>query len=153
MFRIIVVFCLLFIIGSFFGLLVISNMGNKKKWLKAITFIIVVSAFASPFIFFTGTIIVCLDRLCTLWAGEHFLTSYTLSLQLPRVAQPIFLSYTLANRRLKHYLASYTLFTVYHSLQRGYRNSFCTLYTLLSSFANFLCGYNSSFYSLIPCLI
>ena len=29
MFRIIVVFCLLFILGSFFGLLVISSMKNK----------------------------------------------------------------------------------------------------------------------------
>lgn len=51
MFRIIVVFCLLFIIGSFFGLLVISSMKSKKKWLKAITFIIVASAFASIFTF------------------------------------------------------------------------------------------------------
>ena len=51
MFRIIVVFCLLFIIGSFFGLLVISIMKSKKKWLKAIAFIIAASAFASIFTF------------------------------------------------------------------------------------------------------
>ena len=97
-------------------------------------------AFASPFIFFTDTIIVCLDRLCTLWAGKLILTSYTLALQLPRVAQPIFLSYTLANRRLKQNLASYTLFTVYHGLQRGYRNSFFALYTLLSRSPTFCEG-------------
>ena len=51
MFRNIMVFCLMFIICSFFGLMIISNMNTKKKWLKALAFIITTSIMASLFSF------------------------------------------------------------------------------------------------------
>lgn len=47
MFRNIVVFCLMFLICSFFGIIIISNMNTKKKWLKALVFIITTSIIAS----------------------------------------------------------------------------------------------------------
>ena len=51
MFRNIMVFCLMFIICSFLGIMIISNMNTKKKWLKALIFIIFTSIIASLFSF------------------------------------------------------------------------------------------------------
>ena len=45
--RNIVVFCLMFLVCSFFGMIIISNMNTKKKWLKALVFIITTSIIAS----------------------------------------------------------------------------------------------------------
>lgn len=47
MFRNIVVFCLMFLTCSCFGIMIISNMNTKKKWLKVFVFIIFTSAIAS----------------------------------------------------------------------------------------------------------
>ena len=54
-----------------------------------------------------------------------------------RVFQAVFLSYTLANRRLVPYLASYTRFHVLHCLQRGYRQSVLHSHTLPYRFGIF----------------
>lgn len=51
MFRNIVVFCLMFLVCSFLGVMIISNMNTKKKWLKALVFIVSTSAIASLFSF------------------------------------------------------------------------------------------------------
>lgn len=47
MFRNIMVFCLMFIICSFLGLMITSIMNTKKKWLKVLVFIIFTSIIAS----------------------------------------------------------------------------------------------------------
>lgn len=51
MFRNIVMFCLMFLICSFFGIIIISNMNTKKKWLKILVFIITTSIIAGLFSF------------------------------------------------------------------------------------------------------
>ena len=51
MFRNIMVFCLMFIICSFLGLMIISNMNTKKIWLKILVFIITTSIIAGLFSF------------------------------------------------------------------------------------------------------
>lgn len=45
--RNIIVFCLMFLVCSIFGIMIISNMNTKKKWLKALVFIITTSIIAS----------------------------------------------------------------------------------------------------------
>ena len=67
-----------------------------------------------------------------------------------RVFQAVFLSYTLANRRLVPYLASYTRFHVLHYLQRGYRQSVLHSHTLLLHSTNFPEGTASTFPASIP---
>ena len=67
-----------------------------------------------------------------------------------RVFQAVFLSYTLANRRLVPYLASYTRFHVLHYLQRGYRQSVLHSHTLLLHSTNFPEGTASTFDFNIP---
>lgn len=47
MFRNIAIFCLMFIVCSFFGIIIISNMNTKKIWLKVLVFIIATSIIAS----------------------------------------------------------------------------------------------------------
>lgn len=47
MFRNIVVFCLMFLTCSCFGVMIISNINTKKKWLKALVFIVFTSIIAS----------------------------------------------------------------------------------------------------------
>ncbi len=49
MFRNIMVFCLMLITCSFFGLMITSNMSTKKKWLKVLVFIAFTSAIATLF--------------------------------------------------------------------------------------------------------
>ena len=67
-----------------------------------------------------------------------------------RVSHPVFLSYTLASRRLVPYLASYTRFHVLHCLQRGYRQSVLHSHTLLLHSTNFPEGTASTFDFNIP---
>ena len=67
-----------------------------------------------------------------------------------RVFQAVFLSYTLANRRLVPYLASYTRFHVLHRLQRGYRHPVLRSHTLLLHSTNFPEGTASTFDFNIP---
>ena len=45
--RNIVVFCLMFLVCSILSIMIISNMNTKKKWLKALVFIITTSIIAS----------------------------------------------------------------------------------------------------------
>ena len=45
--RNIIVFCLMFLVCSILGIMIISNMNTKKKWLKALVFIITTSIIAS----------------------------------------------------------------------------------------------------------
>ena len=68
-----------------------------------------------------------------------------------RVSHPVFLSYTLASRRLVPYLASYALFQVLHSLQRGYGQPARRSHTLLSRLGTFPEGTANAFGFTYPC--
>mgnify|MGYP000478505982 FL=1 len=49
--RNIVVFCLMFFVCSFFGIIISGSMNTKRKWLKVLVFIITTSIIASLFSF------------------------------------------------------------------------------------------------------